>query len=1324
MPAGSGSWAIAAQNSEILAVHAALLPSGKVLFFSGSEHDEAPLDPTGRFNATRLWDPADNIVRIAGGPAPEDLFCCGHCILPDGDVFVAGGTEYYEDKALPEHARVDHFTGSRSAVIFDWRGERWHPAPPMAQGRWYPSCLTVADGRVMVLSGHANTTSGLHENTFVETFDPGTGTWTAQFATIPPLEDTGGSIKFLSREVRPMVYYPRLHQLPDGRIFSSTALRVANVRRTRTIDLPGRTVTDLGPPPPFGDAATNPANIYARSAFASVLLALTPPFYGARILICGQHQPLFFEPHNAHLGWRPAGSRNPNPIRAYGNAVLLPDKSVLVVGGATSERLPVLGGGADTSAVHHAERFVPDTDTWEPLATSPHNIARVYHSVALLLADGRVWIAGSNHDSDRNHAGVRKDDPTKGDARELRIEVFSPPYLFTTDPTGAIVPAPRPAIGPTHLGAGHGQLFPVPTPVPNTIRKAHLVRAGSATHAMNLDQRLIVLEIVWTDAASIAVRMPPNGAVAPPGYYLLFLFDNVGTPSVGRFVRLSPTYPLAEVYVGRPLTIINEPDPSPYPVLDLGTVDVGASLRGLIAVRNVGTGPLRLNDIAFSGDFLSEDIPPAPLLGFLGRPRNVQATIMGSGAQSGEFVKVDVKFTPTTPGRHVGRIFIHTNADDLPHFFIDLEADVPGLEMELFPSGTNGVSVEFGIVEVGTSAVREVMLRNRGPLDASVDDLVVDDAGRNSGFQAPQVVSERLVRAGQSRTFPFFFSPIGVGPAQTVLTLVARSLPGPSRFTRQLSIVAHAEGTGPRLVASPSAFIFVQQLIRTSSPPQTLTVRNTGSSPLHISSIVTSSDWALEQPIDQKEILPAGSLDVGVVFRPGTDGPLTGVLLIDSNAPGPSVSVPLEGTGKAAPIASLSPPAVAFGPQVVGTHGISRKVHILNNGAAELHVAAVSLFGPNAGDYQVIADSCTGGAVSPEGTCVIDVQFTPSATGNRGADLEIIDDAGGSPRTVSLTGTGAVAPILVANPSAQQFGPEPLLDSSERQGLVVTNQGTDPLTITGVGLTGTAAADFSVAGHCMGTTLSPGAACALEVIFRPTVIGGREAEIVITAAPAPPVTVGLAGTGVGAAATFDPDAVTFPSQPVGSFSQRQDIWLKNIGNAPLAIASIGATGDFRQDNHCGDLLRPGGSCLIRVIFTPILAGGRSGAISVTDSSGKVYRMQLDGVGVEPRAALNSATRNFGEQAAGTTGTPQTVQLTNAGTGPLIVNKVAVTGANADAFTTGSNTCSGAVLYPGTSCAIGITFAPQSVGPFLAEAEIVTNASDSPHKIRLSGTGVP
>lgn len=1328
-----GSWDLVTEDSEVLAVHAALLPSGKVLFFSGSEHDEAPPDPASRINATRLWDPADNRVRLAGGPLPDDLFCSGHCLLPTGDVFVAGGTEHYEVDAHPQHAAFEHFTGISSAIVFSWRDERWRPARPMAGGRWYPTCLTVADGRVLVLSGHGSDL-GLHDGMLIEMFNPTDGTWSAPFATIPPLEDTGGLTVILGKQIRPMVYYPRLHQLPNGTIFSSTPLRVNDHRRTRAIELAGRSCNDLGDAPLLGTETIWPGNIYGRSAFPSVLLPLEPPSYNTRILICGHYQPQFFEPNNAHLGWRDAGNRNPDPIRAYANAVLLPDGTVLVVGGATSERLrPLFDGGRDDEAVHFAERYTPQTNSWDRLAESPNRIARVYHSVALLLPDGRVWIAGSNHDSDRNRGGVRKDDPKKGDARELRIETFSPPYLFTTDPaTGEAVPAPRPQTGLLLSGAGHGQLFRVETPDAKTVRVVHLVRCGSATHAFNPDQRLVVLTIVRRDAGSITVRMPPNGAVAPPGYYLLFLLNLAGTPSVGRFVQVAGVYPIVEVYLGRPLSTIDIPDlpvgvdvtTTPVPIWDLGELRFGNSRRALVRCKNVGTGPLRLFDPQFTGDFRTEATPDSPILGTRGLPKNLDATIRGAGAQEGDFVELELVFRPTEMGLHVGTLSVNTNAADLGAFFIDLRVNVVGFEVELLPAASSSNEVRFGDVAVGTTAVRGVTVRNRGTIDGYIVDLTIDD-GASTPFSAPPFLPEARVPAGQTREISVRFTPTVLGSAHATLTVIAESTPAPASFTGRPTIELKGIGTGPRISLAPTDINYDPQLIRTQSQPRTVTITNSGSGPLRITNIMVSSDWTVAAQPPTSEIAPGGTFDVTVVFRPGHTGPLTGTLIVDGNAPDGAATATLHGTGVAAPIAGLVPTALSFGDQPIGTHGLDRRATIFNDGAADLQVFSVGLVGAHGGDFRITADNAAGATLGPEEAGTVDVLFTPSGSGPRTAALEFVDDAGGSPRTISLAGAGTTPPACTTDPTALRFDGQRLGNRSDPQVVTITNNGQTPLTIAHLENTGPAAAEFTFRHNCTSDALPSGSSCTVEVTFQPTQVGSREADLIVTHDGAgPAIAISLAGVGIGAAITFEPPDLVFPPEPVGTFSTRQDVLLNNVGNSELTIASLLVTGDFRYDHSCGDIIGPGGFCRIRVIFQPAATGTRSGEILVSDALGNQFTVPLSGTGVAPQAALSTASLTFGDQAITTKSAPQTVRLTNTGTGPLIVSSVQVTdGITADEFITDIKECVGAVLYQGESCNAKIAFAPRALGQHATTLNISTNASDSPHTVTLSGNGI-
>jgi hypothetical protein len=542
--------------SEILAVHAALLPSGKVLYFSGSEHDELTNAP---YDTTRLWDPQSGEVQ---GTRPAsyvaDLFCCGHALLPDGRLLAAGGTSTY-DSQTPHgpHQSSSHFTGIRSSAIFDWRDEsRWQPGPLMAAGRWYPTLLTLHNGKVLALSGHPNVGRPAHVNTDVELFDPATNQWTTAEPTVPwPLDPRDSHFDPWAAQV----YYPRLHVIPQWKgLFSSTpfgmlqglrgasetqqALPSGSENRSpeSAIEQTGQprqnpffVVAEVPPylrhrgswPPPTGDS------IYEGPNFSSVLLPLMPPDYWPRILIWGGRRPRVLDFRDHSKGWQEIGIERGYERRAYLDSVLLPDGTVLFVNGATSERVlqPPFLGGLDSDGLRYPELYDPTTNRFKTLASSL--IPRVYHSVALLLPDARVWVAGSNHDSVRNKGGYKNGDPSQGDARELRIETFAPPYLFK---------GPRPVLAVVPESVRYGDTIAVSSSTTIPIASFALLRCGSVTHAFNADQRYIGLQASSNGPQSMALTMPPSGWVAPPGYYLLFAVSDKGVPSKGAFIRLGP----------------------------------------------------------------------------------------------------------------------------------------------------------------------------------------------------------------------------------------------------------------------------------------------------------------------------------------------------------------------------------------------------------------------------------------------------------------------------------------------------------------------------------------------------------------------------------------------------------------------------------------------------------------------------------------------------------------------------------------------------------------------------------------------------------------
>jgi len=187
-----------------------------------------------------------------------------------------------------------------------------------------------------------------------------------------------------------------------------------------------------------------------------------------------------------------------------------------------------LGGSAYnedvTTASLTADLFDPGTGTFSSAGAGAY--PRLYHSVALLLPDATVWVAGGN--------------PTRG-TYEQHMEIYSPAYLFTTDADGNTIPATQPTITSVTppQGIGYGGSFQVQTPNAADIASVVLVRPGSVTHAFDMDQRLVGLSFTAGDGL-LNVNGPANGNIAPPGYYMLFILNKAGVPSVATFVQVSP----------------------------------------------------------------------------------------------------------------------------------------------------------------------------------------------------------------------------------------------------------------------------------------------------------------------------------------------------------------------------------------------------------------------------------------------------------------------------------------------------------------------------------------------------------------------------------------------------------------------------------------------------------------------------------------------------------------------------------------------------------------------------------------------------------------
>jgi hypothetical protein len=199
---------------------------------------------------------------------------------------------------------------------------------------------------------------------------------------------------------------------------------------------------------------------------------------------------------------------------------------------------------------------------------------------------------------------------------------------------------------------------------------------------------------------------------------------------------------------------------------------------------------------------------------------------------------------------------------------------------------------------------------------------------------------------------------------------------------------------------------------------------------------------------------------------------------------------------------------------------------------------------------------------------------------------------------------------------------------------------------------------------------------------------------------------------------FVPPNITFSTQVVGVSSPTQPLTLQNVGTATLDIANIGATGDFSQTNNCGSTVVAGGSCTITVTFTPQAVWTRTGTIVVNDNAGfGTQTVILSGMGFSGGvASLNASKLAFGSELVGQSSSPQSVTLTNTGSGAITLNAISASGDFSQ-----TNNC-GATLNAGANCNINVTFTPSWAGS--RNGEIVLNLFDPPaiEGINLSGTG--
>ena len=323
-------------------------------------------------------------------------------------------------------------------------------------------------------------------------------------------------------------------------------------------------------------------------------------------------------------------------------------------------------------------------------------------------------------------------------------------------------------------------------------------------------------------------------------------------------------------------------------------------------------------------------------------------------------------------------------------------------------------------------------------------------------------------------------------------------------------------------------------------------------------------------------------------------------------------SVTATFNSSSSPAVTLTPASLNFGTVATGVTSAVKTVTLKNSGKAALTITSIAITGADTSDFPETT-TCTS-PLAAGATCLIKVQFKPSAVGARSADVSITDNAAGSPQQVPLSGTGTTAKL---SPTALNFGAWAVGLTSTADKVTLTNVGTTSLTITSIAVTGADAADFGETTTC-GSSLAAAKSCTVSVTFKPSTTGVRSADLTFTdGASGSPQQVPLSGTGT--TAELNPRSLSFGSVTVGTTSAVKTVTLKNVGTTAITISSVTIAGtdpgDFAQSKTCGSSLAAGASCTISVTFAPTTTGARSATLKVTDSAaGSPQTVSLSGTG--------------------------------------------------------------------------------------------------------------
>ena len=467
-PQDEGSWT-PVLDWPTIAIHSVLTPQGNVMNFGTDENGIQ-----GAQFFFDLWNPDLGTGANSHTTLPNtlgvDSFCSAAVLMPEnGNVLMSGGDN-----------RPNGGTnrGIDDATIYNTSGNNLTRAADMSSARWYPTSTVLTNGDILLTGGRDSENRPVNTP---EVYSPATNTWrsllgisTAAYSYIYPRQWVAPNGLLFGYTDDKKMYY--MNPAGNGSLQGLGTLNIVGspYRSAAVMYQPGKILQVGG-----NGSITNEAVIIDINGATPTVRNVTKPSEAGRV---------------------------------WTESVVLPNGKVMLVGGSAQDN--ALVGVAD-----NPEIWDPATEAWSKMAAADR--ARLYHSTALLLKDGRVMVAGGG---------------APGPQVNTNAEIFSPPYLFNS----AGQAAARPTIVSAPDEAPYGSKVALRHNPNDVISRVTLIKTGATTHSNNMEQRFIELD--FTDINNgVSVSLPDSANIAPPGFYLLHLLDNKGVPSEAHIIRISST---------------------------------------------------------------------------------------------------------------------------------------------------------------------------------------------------------------------------------------------------------------------------------------------------------------------------------------------------------------------------------------------------------------------------------------------------------------------------------------------------------------------------------------------------------------------------------------------------------------------------------------------------------------------------------------------------------------------------------------------------------------------------------------------------------------